>query len=411
MKILSETLKKIKLNKAKRTFFEILIGGLLGTMGKKNFRNLSRYTEIDEHTFGRQMAKSFDFIGLNTELIKEAFDGSKMTVASQDSTFVPKSGKKTNGLGYCWNGTQGNVEKGLELDVIAITKVEENRSAFTISAEQVLANPLSKSKKKTNEKNVFSKIDAAVEHVKKTIKQLQFFNIKHMVVDAFYTKIKYVNGVVELGLDVIGKLRKDARIRRIYEGSQKSRGRTREFDLGNIKNEDFEKSPAIKIVEKGIELRFCIGYSESLKRKIKIVRISKITNKHETVALLFSTDLKLEVMQIYLCYTSRFQIEFVFRDAKNFTGLNDCQSRDKKRLHYHFNASLTALNMVKVQDYKILKNENKSQPFSMASWTRKYTVKIVLNRFLSKFDLNQTLIKSHPDFESVLSLGKINFKN
>ena len=32
-------------------------------------------------------------------------------------------------------------------------------------------------------------------------------------------------------------------------------------------------------------------------------------------------------------------IEFLFRDSKQFTGLADCQARDLTKLYFHFNAS------------------------------------------------------------------------
>jgi transposase len=41
-------------------------------------------------------------------------------------------------------------------------------------------------------------------------------------------------------------------------------------------------------------------------------------------ALLFSTDIHLLPEQIVEYYQARFQIEFIFRDAKQFTGLSDC---------------------------------------------------------------------------------------
>jgi hypothetical protein len=47
-------------------------------------------------------------------------------------------------------------------------------------------------------------------------------------------------------------------------------------------------------------------------------------------------------------YRTRFQIEFVFRDAKQFTGLNHCQARDLKKLDFAFNASLASVNVAKV---------------------------------------------------------------
>ena len=58
-------------------------------------------------------------------------------------------------------------------------------------------------------------------------------------------------------------------------------------------------------------------------------------------ALRFSTDTELDAESIYRYYKARFQIEFLFRDARQFTGLNDCQARRQDSLGFHFNASLT----------------------------------------------------------------------
>jgi hypothetical protein len=72
-------------------------------------------------------------------------------------------------------------------------------------------------------------------------------------------------------------------------------------------------------------------------------------------------------------YKARFQIEFIFRDAKQFTGLCDAQTRDPKRLEFHFNASLTALNLAKYDTQsRSLQPETQSQPipFSMCNYKR-----------------------------------------
>jgi hypothetical protein len=61
--------------------------------------------------------------------------------------------------------------------------------------------------------------------------------------------------------------------------------------------------------------------------------------------LLASTDLEQEPAQIALFYHLRFQIELLFRDAKQFTGLTECQSCNEVKLDYHFNASLSAINL------------------------------------------------------------------
>jgi IS4 transposase len=51
---------------------------------------------------------------------------------------------------------------------------------------------------------------------------------------------------------------------------------------------------------------------------------------------------------VLLYYQSRFQIELLYRDGKQHTGLNDSQARSENKLHFHFNASLISINIAKV---------------------------------------------------------------
>jgi len=48
-------------------------------------------------------------------------------------------------------------------------------------------------------------------------------------------------------------------------------------------------------------------------------------------------------------YRLRFKIEFLFRDANQFTGLTHCQARSKEKVNFHFNLSLAAVNMANFQ--------------------------------------------------------------
>ena len=66
----------------------------------------------------------------------------------------------------------------------------------------------------------------------------------------------------------------------------------------------------------------------------------------------FSTDTEMSGEDVIAYYRTRFQIEFCFRDAKEFTGLCDCQARSKDKLDFAFNASLFAVNAAKVFRYK-----------------------------------------------------------
>ena len=86
----------------------------------------------------------------------------------------------------------------------------------------------------------------------------------------------------------------------------------------------------------------------SLKREIRVVYLVDHRLPHRTrTCLLFSTDVEQAPKQIVKLYKLRFQIEFLFRDAKQFAGLGDCQARDLLKLDFHFNASFIALNLAK----------------------------------------------------------------
>jgi hypothetical protein len=414
MNILEQALNKINpIHKKQKDFFLILIQGLIGVAGKRTFRNLARYMQITEHTFSRQMAKAFDFIGLNAELIKSTKIDGDVLIASQDASFVPKSGKSTHGIDFFWNGCASKSEKGLELDVIGVIKINgTKKEGYTISAKQTPANPIPKAERKKQKPTDATRTDFYLDHLKEVAPKLRELGIEHISTDSAYTKNKYVNGAVEVGLHIVGKMRRDARFRRLYNGPQKARGRKKKFDNGKVNFEDFKYSDVIIIQSEKdyehIELRSSIVYSLSLKRSVKAVLVRKIIGQNKYgEAILFSTDLEIAAEKIYQYYTARFHIEFIFRDAKGFTGLTDCQSRDARRLNFHFNASLTALNVAKIQDGELQKKQQTQHAFSMTNWARKYHVEIVLNRFIIMLGLEQTLIKLRPDYEDMLSFGNV----
>lgn len=87
------------------------------------------------------------------------------------------------------------------------------------------------------------------------------------------------------------------------------------------------------------------AYSKAMKRNIKVVAHYAESGGHK---IYFSTDLEMSAKDIIEYYRTRFQIEFCFRDSKQFTGLNDCQARDLKKLDFAFNASLASVNIAKV---------------------------------------------------------------
>ena len=63
--------------------------------------------------------------------------------------------------------------------------------------------------------------------------------------------------------------------------------------------------------------------------------------------LYFSTDDSMDGREVLDYYRTRFQLEFCFRDGKQHAGITNCQSTDFRKLDFHFNASLAAINLAK----------------------------------------------------------------
>lgn len=409
MKILEQALNKINpIRKNQKDFLLTIIPAFIASAGKKTMRNLSRYAGIVEQTIARQMAKKFDFLRLNTELIKDYKADSDEVVAAQDTSFVSKSGKSTFGLGWFWNGCAGKAQKGLEMCAIAVIKIGQGKNeAFTLSARQTPSKGLKKMNKKKQDPNEKTRIDFALDHIRECLVSFLNLGIKYIVADAFYAKKKYIIGIVSHGLHVVTKLRKDSRFAETYDGPQKARGRKRKTTNTKITKKHFSLPKIVEVKNEKVELSDCVAYSVAFGRKIKIVSVKKTIGKKEAEVFLCSTDLELDALKIYQFYTARFQIEFLFRDAKGFTGLADCQSRDSRRINYHLNVSFAALNLSRLQDAEFQKSKQLSQPFSMANVARKYHVETVINHIFSMFDFDLTLIKSHPNFQKALAFGGI----
>lgn len=227
-----------------------------------------------------------------------------------------------------------------------------------------------------------------------------------MLADGYYSKIKFINGVRKLDLHLISKLRHDAHLRWLYNGPQKPRGRPKPYDGKvhfQLHNEDrLENMGEIE----GTPLYTAVVNSVHFKQNIRIVYLVKVMGGKIQTALFYSTDIALSALEIYRLYKARFQIEFLFRDAKQFTGLLDCQARCQSALHFHFNASMTALNLLKLEDRQRTEGADRSV-ISIASWKIRKFNEHLLRRFSSFLGLDFNLIKSSPMFENLCNYGAI----
>ena len=344
--------------KPQRTFIMVLLSTVALFQGKATFRNLSRYSDSSEKRFSRWYRRAFDFVALNWLTLEKSLLSSKDEwIAALDASFIRKSGKKTDGLGMFYNGCAGKAERGLEISLLSLVNLSSN-TAYALDARQTVDQ-----KRKT-------RVDLYAGQVTSLANQLTERGIKYLAADAYYFKQKFVTPVVQAGLHVVSKLRNDAFLRWPYTGSYSGKGRPRTYGGKVDFNNELHLFDFVGNLESGEAIYTARVHSKCLKQWIRVVVLRTQRGSKVGMAILFSTDTELDAMTIIRYYKARFQIEFIFRDAKQYTGLTDCQSRSKDAIHTHINASLTALNLLKLADAQA-KGTTGPTVISIASWKRR----------------------------------------
>jgi hypothetical protein len=91
---------------------------------KTTFKNMSRYIKESEKYFNGWYKIPFNFFKLNSLLLFQSLFISKDLIVALDASFIPKSGKKTDGLGKFYNGSAQVVEKGLEISLLSLVDIK-----------------------------------------------------------------------------------------------------------------------------------------------------------------------------------------------------------------------------------------------------------------------------------------------
>ncbi len=360
--------------------------------GRINFLQLGRFGNRQEQRYRQQFEKPFDFLTFNKELTLS--QGSGRYAIAFDPSYISKSGKHTPGAGYFWPGCANRAKWGLEIGGLAAIDID-NHTAFHLEAVQTMVD---------KEQSLSDWYANIISDRKTELLEISTY----LVADAWFAKHSFVDQVIQNDMHLISRLRDDANLRYLHQGERTGkRGRPKKYD-GKVDNTNIDMS-YFKLVSKGEQtvIHSAIVYSISLKRDIKVVHVlycnKKGKPKHK---LYFSTDINMNASDILEFYQSRFQIEFLYRDGKQHTGLNDCQARSENKLDFHFNASLTAINLAKIVHWLSIPKENRKS-FSMTDIKTLNHNALQLNLFFDKFGINPHLPKNQKKARELLYYGTI----
>ncbi len=142
---------------------------------------------------------------------------------------------------------------------------------------------------------------------------------------------------------------------------------------------------------------------KGLKRNLRVVVIVRQNKGKQNHRILFSTDTEIDPYLIVEYYAARFQIEFIFRDGKQFTGFGEAEVRDEEGLSFFLNASLSSLNLLRLEDRK--HQGSGPRVISIDNWKRRKHNEMLLTRISEELGLSLKRMKSHPNYQKVCDFG------
>ena len=269
-----------------------------------------------------------------------------------DETVVTKSGKKTYGLDRFFSSLYGRAVPGLSFLALSLISVQERRSypvmveqivrsveekasAKAQRAEQAKAKPRRKpgrpkgSKNKDKTQVTFTPELHLIKGMTQKLLSLidDALPLSYLLLDGKFGNNNALQMARQCGLHLVSRLRHDSALYFPYDGPYSGRGPHRKYgdkiDYDHIPDEYLQQVT----IEEGIETRI---YQMTMLHKefaqllnIVIIVKTKLETQARAHVVLFSSDLDLAFDLLIDYYALRFQIEFNFRDAKQFWGLED----------------------------------------------------------------------------------------
>ena len=271
-----------------------------------------------------------------------------------DEVVATKAGKHTYGLDRFFASLYGKPVPGLAFFTLALVSVQARRS-FPLRVEQVVRSDAEKAASKAKAAAKKAKAPCAQRRPgrpkgsKNTSKADGTFtpelvritgwleallhliagavSLTYLVLDGHFGNHNALHMARQHNLHLISKLRCDAALYFPYTGPYAGRGPHRKY--GDKVDYDDIPLPYLKEITVEGQVKTCVYQMHLLHKEfaqpLNVVILVKINLRTQARAhvILFSSDLALAYAPLVDYYGLRFQIEFNFRDAKQYWGLED----------------------------------------------------------------------------------------
>jgi putative transposase len=317
------------------------------------------------------------------------FQSDDVYLLAGDETVVTKAGKQTHGLDRFFASLYGKSVPGLAFFTLALLSTKQRRS-FPLAVEQVLRSPEEKAvaeaktavkgsseptpkRKPGRPKGSTTKTKTAVEltpelaRIQTLVQQLLariggLLPLTYLVLDGHFGTTTALQMVRQCQLQLISKLRADSALYLPYDGPYAGRGPRRiygdKIDYRAIPERYLHQTTLAGATQTRIYQIEALH--KTFAQALNVVIIVKTNLKTQAVAhvILFSSDLALPFDKLIDYYCLRFQLEFNFRDAKQYWGLEDFMNITPTAVTNAANLSLFMVNLVE----RVLRDVRQRQP-------------------------------------------------
>jgi putative transposase len=344
---------------------------MLAMTGRVTMRGLARWagTGGSYRTIQRFFTTSINWATLQWVLIRHhLLEPDDVIVLGGDDVVVTKAGKHTYGLDRFFSSLYGKAVPGLGFLSLSLISVKR-RTSYPVMLEQLepqhtaTAPEVSKKtssgkrgrpKGRKNQQRRDVELSPYLRFVQETITRvLQMigtsFTLVYFVFDGAFGHNDALQMVRQTGLHLISKLRHDSALYFPYTGPYSGRGKRRKYGKKLAYHDLPDESLQTSFVEKDIETKI---YQMNLWHKkfadlLNVVVIVKtnLTTKAVAHVVLFSSDVDLPYDRLIDYYRLRFQIEFNFRDAKQYWGLEDFMTVKQTPVYNSANLAMFMVNL------------------------------------------------------------------
>ena len=414
-----------------------VILAMLAMAGRITMLGISRWTEEggSYRTIQRLFNTKINWSQLMVMFVAIQFaDAEGQFLLGGDETVVTKAGKQTHGLDRFFSSIFGRPIKGLAFLAFTIISVEQ-REAYPVRMEQLtkedalcgkkkaqkqVQKKTKKTRKRGRPKGSKNKNRRDVE-LPEPLQQMQIWlqdtlrlltvagiPITYFVFDGAFGNNNSLQMVQQCGLHLISKLRRDSALYFPYTGKQSKYGANRKYgdklEYNQIPDAYlFSIETVGKIRTRIYQIQMWHKlYPDML--NIVIIRKTNIENGKQAHVVLFTSDLALSADKVVDYYRLRFQIEFNFRAAKQFWGLEDFMNIKQQPVHNFANLSMF---MVSVSQQLIRQRRGNIPDFGIHDLKAEFRGRKYVSELLKLLPetLNELLIDNF--FAEIWSLGGV----